>query len=66
MIRWTAGRSAPAIMSSDAVVWRMWWKRIGRTCPTGQSFIAHLGHLRMEPSGASSTWPQPLRRHVWR
>ncbi len=66
MIRRTAGRSASAIMSGDAVVWRMWWKRIGRTSPTGQSFILHFGHRRTSPSGACTTWPQPLRRQVCR
>jgi hypothetical protein len=36
-MRCTAIGLAPNIISSEAVVWRVSWKRIGRTFPTGQS-----------------------------
>gem|GEM_PF-6405161 len=53
-IRCTAAGFAPNIISSDAVVWRVSWNRIGITFPTGQSFIWHLGQRRRLPSTASS------------
>jgi hypothetical protein len=45
-MRCTAAGFAPNIISSDAVVWRVSWKRIGITFPTGQSFMLHLGQRR--------------------
>jgi hypothetical protein len=32
--------------SSEAVVWRRWWKRIVRTSPTGKSLKWHLRQRR--------------------
>jgi len=46
MICWTAARSAPLMSSSEAVVWRRWWKRMLRTCPTAQSLKLHFGQRR--------------------
>jgi len=55
-IRCTAIGLAPNIISSDAVVWRVSWKRIGGVFPTGQSLKLHFGHRRRRraarPAGA--------------
>ncbi|HZL17771.1 MAG TPA: hypothetical protein VFG23_08500 [Polyangia bacterium] len=53
-MRCTAAGLAPNIISSDAVVWRVSWKRIGITFPTGHSFMSHFGQRRRSPSAASS------------
>jgi hypothetical protein len=53
-MRCTAAGFAPNIISSEAVVWRVSWKRIGSTLPTGQSFMLHFGQRRRFPSDASS------------
>jgi hypothetical protein len=53
-IRCTAAGLAPNIISSDAVVWRVSWKRIGTTLPTGQSFMLQRAQRRILPSVAST------------
>jgi hypothetical protein len=53
-MRCTAAGFAPNIISSEAVVWRVSWKRMGIAFPTGQSFMSHFGHRRRSPSAASS------------
>jgi hypothetical protein len=64
-MRWTAAGFAPAIISSEAVVWRKSWKRIFRTSARGQSFILHFGQRRSSASAACSEYPQLLLRHTW-
>jgi len=45
-MRCTAAGFAPNIIRSEAVVWRVSWKRMGSTLPTGQSFMLHFGQRR--------------------